>query len=153
SDGIGNLDGTPVSSNGGGGGGGGSNQNGDWLNMGAPVNDSSSYLVYFNSQPGDWVGAGQVGYSPTTDGTFTATKQYDNGVRVSFNGPGATWWDLEFSSADNTPLVAGTEYDNAERNAFKSAGHPGIDVGGSGRGCNTIGGRFKVLEVEYGTGT
>jgi hypothetical protein len=40
-------------------------------------------------------------------------------------------------------------YEGAERAAFASAGHPGIDIGGDGRGCNTISGRFQVEEITW----
>src|SRR5206468_1452242 len=34
---------------------------------------------------------------------------------------------------------------------FENGTTPGIDMAGEGRGCNTVRGRFDVLEVAYGT--
>ena len=56
------------------------------------------------------------------------------------------WWDLDFSSAQlGLPLEPGV-YEMAERRPFASPGHPGLEVTGDGRGCNTIAGRFQVHE-------
>jgi hypothetical protein len=40
----------------------------------------------------------------------------------------------------------------AERSAFASPGHPGIDISGDGRGCNTITGRFEIRELTWSGG-
>jgi hypothetical protein len=46
-------------------------------------------------------------------------------------------------------------YDHAEREAFATAAHPGIDISGRGHGCNIIAGRFQIHEYiadpVYGT--
>jgi hypothetical protein len=39
-------------------------------------------------------------------------------------------------------------YENAERADYRSAGHPGIDLFGDGRGCNTVTGRFVVDQLK-----
>jgi hypothetical protein len=39
-------------------------------------------------------------------------------------------------------------YTDAERASFASPGHPGIDIGGDGRGCNTITGTFQVEDIQ-----
>jgi hypothetical protein len=62
------------------------------------------------------------------------------------------WWNLEFSSRQlQRPLTRGV-YDNAQRAPFASPGHPGIDVSGDGRGCNTIAGRFQVHAFDLQDG-
>jgi hypothetical protein len=49
---------------------------------------------------------------------------------------------------DYQPLRVGS-YENATRYPFQSPTSPGLSVFGSGRGCNTLTGRFDVLEVSY----
>jgi hypothetical protein len=39
-------------------------------------------------------------------------------------------------------------YDNAQRAPFRTAGHPGIDIGGDGRGCNETTGSFYVHDYH-----
>lgn len=117
-----------------------------------PAGDNSPYLIYFNSQAGDYIGQGQIRSYHTVDGTFSASKNYKNGVSVSMSGS-SHWWYLDFSSGDGALLASGTLYENAERFPFASPGKPGLDVSGDGRGCNTLGGKFRVLDVEYGSGT
>src|SRR5262249_17940666 len=46
-------------------------------------------------------------------------------------------------------LVAGT-YEGATRYPFQSPTVPGLSISGDGRGCNTLTGRFVVLDVTYG---
>jgi hypothetical protein len=41
-------------------------------------------------------------------------------------------------------------YELATRFPFQAATVPGLSVSGEGRGCNTLTGRFEVLEVTYG---
>lgn len=75
------------------------------------------------------------------------SRNYSNGVSVDvtpFNY--SFWWSLQFGAAGEVPLRAGS-YRNATRFAF--AAFNGLDVSGSGRGCNRLTGRFDVLEVEY----
>lgn len=40
-------------------------------------------------------------------------------------------------------------YDRAERASFRSAGRPGLDIGGDGRGCNTVAGSFEVRDIGF----
>lgn len=43
-------------------------------------------------------------------------------------------------------------YENATRYPFQSPTLPGLDVSGDGRGCNTLTGRFDILEISYASG-
>jgi hypothetical protein len=59
------------------------------------------------------------------------------------------WWTLDFSTKQlGAPLAPGI-YENAERASFASAAHPGIDVSGDGRGCNTLSARFQIHEATF----
>jgi hypothetical protein len=112
-----------------------------------PPTDGTTAIV-MNSETGDYIGAGLQQIFAPADGTFTAARNFDNGVTINFNG--AAWWTLAFSAPGDAPLVPGT-YENATRWPFQSPTAPGLSVSGSGRGCNTVAGRFDVLEAVFGT--
>jgi len=99
------------------------------------------------SQPGDFVGGGIDQTFTPADGTFTANRNFNNGVTINFNG-GSHFWFLNFAAPQNAELVPGV-YENATRWPFQSPTEPGMDVSGEGRGCNTLTGRFEVLEAVY----
>lgn len=112
-------------------------------------------LIYYFSEPGDYIGQGEEATVTPTDGTFQAFSNYSNGVRIYFNNfsnPNPSnyiWWDVNFAAPNGVPLQTGT-YEASERWPFQSPGHPGLDFSGTGRGCNTSTGRFTVLELVWG---
>jgi hypothetical protein len=65
-------------------------------------------------------------------------------VTVRFDG--STWWDLRFAAPAGATITPGV-YEGATRWPFQSPTGPGLDVSGDGRGCNTLTGRFVVLEA------
>jgi hypothetical protein len=65
---------------------------------------------------------------------------------------GASGWSLAFRGPDGAALVPGT-YEDAQGAPFAAPGHPGLDIYGQGRGCNTLTGRFQVLEGPTFDGT
>lgn len=104
-------------------------------------------LLILQSEEGDYVGQGELRSFQAADGTFSATRNGDPGVDVSFSG--AESWYLDFAApadAELQPLL----YPDAER--FNSATVSGLDVGGDGRGCNQVEGAFRVHEIVYGAG-
>jgi hypothetical protein len=57
-----------------------------------------------------------------------------------------TYATLDFSTVQlGVPLAPGT-YDNAERAAFATPGHPGLDVSFQNRGSNTLTGSFTITD-------
>jgi hypothetical protein len=104
-------------------------------------------VLYYSSEPGDYIGQGAEATYTGTDGTFSVSPNYANGAYVTFIAPGyAHWWYLNLAAAGNVLLQPGA-YENAQRWPFQAAGHPGLDFSGDGRGCNTLTGRFDVLEI------
>jgi len=83
------------------------------------------------------------------DGTFTVSRNFDNGVELDFDGE--DFWTADFAAAGNVPLTVGV-YSGAVRFPFQPANGNGLSIYGAGRGCNTLTGQFVVLEVVYGTG-
>ena len=113
-----------------------------------PVDGTTAIVM--NSEIGDYIGQGlQQAFTPA-DGTFAAARNFDNGINVSFNG-GSTTWTIALSAPGDATLVPGS-YENATRWPFQSPTGAGLSVFGSGRGCNTVTGRFDVLEAVYGAG-
>jgi len=109
-------------------------------------------FLYFNSEEGDYIGRGEVHTWTEADGTFSATRNPANGVDVNFeNTAGDVWWNLSFAAPDDVELTV-SSFEGATRYPFQEVTEPGLDVGGSGRGCNTLSGRFDVLEIVYGDG-
>ena len=67
---------------------------------------------------------------------------------VAAGGPWSDRFTLSFAAPAGARLGVGT-YLGAERTPFREAGRPGLDVSGSGRGCNTVTGWFDVLDIAY----
>ena len=109
---------------------------------------SGTNILYFHSQPGDYIGQGQQrAIYAGTGFTLTPTRNGRNGVSFTISG-GGQFWSLDFGGPQNAPLVVGA-YENAVRYPFQNGPSPGVNLSGDGRGCNTIRGRFDVLEVAY----
>jgi hypothetical protein len=105
--------------------------------------------LFFDSQPGDAIGQGQqrtwsegeLSFRPLFGTTSSVSVRADN-----FSTSGSTWWDLTFTAPAGSALVPGV-YENAGR-TFGAPLRPGLNVGGSGRGCNGTG-RFTIYEVAF----
>ena len=100
------------------------------------------------SEAGDYIGQGQsYDYTPanaTITGSGT-TGGFTLGVDA-----GSSWWTAQLEVASGDVMAPGT-YTGATRASFTSG--VGMDVSGTGRGCNTITGSFTVIEVAYKDGT
>lgn len=96
------------------------------------------------SEPGDFIGQGQS-YSFSADQTrIDLGERFGEALVVV---PSGDFWTAILAAPGQAPLAPGV-YDNAQR--FADATHPGLDVFGAGRGCNTTSGSFTVLSVSYG---
>lgn len=117
----------------------------------ANSSDSAETSLVMGSDPGDYIGYGLFySYFPA-DGAFTAQRNYDNGVSISFHTPDYShWWYLDFAAPNNKSLTLGT-YTGATRFPFQDPSVSGLDVSGDGRGCNTLTGSFEVKQISYGT--
>ncbi len=106
--------------------------------------------LLLDSEPGDYIGASQLLFLTPEDGNFSASRNYDNGVSLSFYS-NSHYWYLDFSAPFDAMLSVGT-YEGAVRWPFQDPDQPGLSVSGDGRGCNTLVGRFEVKQVVYGSG-
>ncbi len=101
-----------------------------------------------DSQPGDFIGGGQKQTFTPATGIFAISRNFDNGVSITFNGGAPSFWTFNFTAPFNGTLMPGA-YENATRFPFQSPTAPGLDVSGAGRGCNMLTGRFVVLYAAY----
>jgi hypothetical protein len=104
-----------------------------------------------DSDTGDYIGGGHNYYFTPANGTFTAGRNGDNGVSVSFSN-GSHDFNLDFAAPNNAPLTVQL-YNYATRYPFQNPGEPGLSVYGDGRGCNELTGSFEVREIVYGSGS
>jgi len=101
-------------------------------------------VMFFDGN--DYIYSGTLTVTQGTWSGSTSSQHLTLGVTPSGQNQGA-WWTLDFDSSQlMVPLDVGV-YEGAERYPFESPGHPGIDVSGDGRGCNTISGRFEVHDI------
>jgi hypothetical protein len=108
----------------------------------------SDYAIMF-SDPGDWIGGGSHRVFRTGDSSITMAGSPGY---VEVNVSGGTFGDyysMDFAAPPGAALAPGY-YTHAQRAPFREAGRPGIDISGSGRGCNEISGLFQVKDIASG---
>jgi hypothetical protein len=99
------------------------------------------------SDPGDYIGGGRTYlYTSAVDTIgYSGSAQYVSG---GVNAADGDWWGASFEPAQGDVLGAGETYPDAHRYPFNGSG-PGMDVSGSGRGCNTLVGSFTVNQIGF----
>ncbi len=80
----------------------------------------------------------EVSVSGALDGTVGITGS---------GGTSSKSYVMQIAAAPGETLAVG-QYDDAQRTSFREAGHPGIDLSGEGRGCNTAGGSFTIKDIS-----
>ncbi len=111
--------------------------------------EAQTTALYFDSQPGDFIGQGVQQTWTTPALTFHVLSATPSTIWIRADdlaSGGFTLWDLRFASPANGVLAPGT-YESAVRYPFQSPAQPGLDIGGMGRGCNALAGRFVVYEL------
>jgi hypothetical protein len=111
---------------------------------------SASYVVMYSD--GDYIGGGVQRIFDSGNATInvSGTAGY-----LQISVAGGTFGDsysLVFAAPPGESLASGGVYVDAQRAPFREAGHPGIDISGSGRGCNTDTGLFEVKDIGIGSG-
>ncbi len=106
-----------------------------------------------------WQMSGDAGDYISQGRSYTYTPQM--GARMGGGGTetfasmgadyGNDWWGATFQAPQGQILLPGKTYTGATRYPFNS-GNAGLDVSGSGRGCNTLTGQFSVHEATYDNG-
>ena len=115
---------------------------------------ATTALFYYQSSPGEFVGAGESERLSFGTGRWQALPNPTGVVehiRIVLGGlPGSETWDLDFAARPGQALAVGT-YESAMRYPFQGS-QPGLSVSGHSRGCNTLTGRFVVRALKLGPG-
>ena len=98
----------------------------------------------FTSEAGDYIGGGQTRdyQAPAATIRLSGTAGY---VTMSVDA-GSEWWTIELAAPNGDVLRPG-RYLDAERAAFRTGRSPGLDVSGTGRGCNQVHGNFWIDQI------
>jgi hypothetical protein len=109
-------------------------------------------VAFFNGDPGDYIFSGM---QTMTQGQWSASAS-SGLVHISLTPADESqglWWDFYFETTQIPAPITTQVYEGAERWPFESPGHPGLDVSGDGRGCNTVTGRFQVEDLVESNGS
>jgi hypothetical protein len=98
----------------------------------------------FTSEAGDYIGGGQSRdyRSPATTIRMSGTA---GDLTVSVDA-GSEWWTVHLAAPRGDVLRPG-RYLDAERASFRTGRSPGLDVSGTGRGCNEVYGSFWIDQI------
>jgi hypothetical protein len=119
-----------------------------WKPAAGAVPESGDY-VYLDSDPGDWVGAGDE-YLYTEDNAELSASA--SGGLLSVNVGGDDWWYGKFKAMSGLTQIEPGYYADLERYPFHNPVKGGLDWYGEGRGSNTLTGWFAVDDVKYTDG-
>jgi hypothetical protein len=103
-------------------------------------------FVYLQSDPGDFVGAGQTLTYTQANATLSVRA---NGGHLGVGINGDTFWNGDFQTMSTLSQLQPGYYAGLERFPFNNPVKGGLDWGGDGRGCNTLVGWFVVDNVTY----
>jgi len=122
------------------------------LSTPATVRAQGTTALFYASQSGDYIGQGETRTYTDAEAKFTIGSTSNRvSVRIDPLAGSSFWWSLELSAPEGVSVGPGT-YVAARRYPFTSPVSNGLSFSGSGRGCNTLTGRFVVLEAVYGSG-
>ena len=108
--------------------------------------------LYYVSSPGDWVGGGEEVIGLPPQWTVTPSTYSSPGyISFSINGAEGAYAWLDIAAPPGSVLAPGP-YEGAARAPFRGTS-PGIDFSANSHGCNTIAGRFVVLDVAWNGNT
>jgi len=116
--------------------------------------EAGQTVFHFTSEPGDFIGLGQELTLTPADANFNVNRNFAGGVSIFINNfsfpnpPRLIFWFTDFAAPFGVDLMPGA-YEGATRFPFNDASVPGLSISGDGRGCNTLTGRFDVLEATY----
>ncbi|MFO1400097.1 MAG: hypothetical protein U1F30_02595 [Steroidobacteraceae bacterium] len=110
------------------------------------ITPASGNYVYFESQPGDYIGLGGAYlYAPNNAQIALTTL----GARLQINITGDKLWSGFFQGMNSLSRLEPGYYGNLQRYPFHNPARGGLDWSGDARGCNTLTGWFVVDNVSY----
>ena len=116
-----------------------------------PLPDLGAGSVFFDSQPGDYIGQAERHVWIVSDTVMTVRTSTRRIVQFDVTTPDGQFWGLSFGAAAGTELRAG-DFAGATRYPFQAASVPGLDISGHGRGCNQLTGRFRIHQIDFNAG-
>jgi hypothetical protein len=123
--------------------------------------DANYTQFSYTATPGSWIGDGVTTFleTPDTGWSFGATARTDHSFvsltairTAAADQSGPTDFQLQLQAPSEQVLVPGF-YDGATRYPFEPPATPGFTLVGNHREDNSYTGYFKVLEVDFGSGT
>jgi hypothetical protein len=102
--------------------------------------------VRLQSDPGDYIGAGQTFEYNQTNSVFTVTA---NAGTLHLHIDGDQWWYGDFQEPSSLSRWQVGSYTGLQRYPFHDPAVGGLAWYGEGRGCNTLTGSFTVDSVTY----
>ena len=102
--------------------------------------------MHLVSDPGDSVGQGQTIDATALTAVFNIVESTAGTVQIQVNLGNNNYWALDFAAPQGQSFQAGTAYEMAQGYYDQSPTYPGLSVG-MNIGCDTISGRFVVLDV------
>ena len=126
---------------------------------GSTASIATSGSVFLHADPGSYVGGGigapEVTWTHGVEGIFFVNRNFDKGISVSFDD--GNFWSFDFAAPTYNPITNTNDgndlvikfYNHATRFPFNSPTRPGLSFDGNGRGNNTLGGWFDVLEASF----
>jgi hypothetical protein len=126
----------------------------------AGVASANGNYLYLRGDSGDYLAGTHTYWLTDANATFNAHYGCDGcaATRATTmmasvdSRDGVDWWNVWLSPLLGQPLVPGT-YTNAQRSDFRDSTHPGMDVFGDGRGCNTVLGDFTTDIASFSSHT
>jgi hypothetical protein len=109
-------------------------------------------ILHFDGDSGDYVFSG---LQTVTSGSWSADGSASWAeIRLTpSDSSQGLWWTVDLVAADDQASLVTAIYEDGQRYPFQAPGHPGFDVSGDGRGCNTVSGRFQVEEYVFENGS
>ena len=117
------------------------------------VNATQPRSYAYGSDAGDYIGQGQSNVYVPGNAALSLVGLYGNGsptlngVELTVSASNGDWWNVNIAPAKGTHLHTGS-FSGAQRAAFRTGSHPGLDVFGDGRGCNTLTGSFSITLLQ-----
>lgn len=110
-------------------------------------------ILYLDGDSTDYIHPGtatitNATWTPSTSPSGSAQPYTVSIHLVPTDQSQGLWWDADFSSQQLNQPLAVQSYPDAQRLPFATSGHPGLEVTGDGRGCNTITGSFVVYQID-----
>ncbi len=117
----------------------------------SPAVSAPRFVVTMFSDHGDYIGAGNPQEFDQTNAAMSGSVS-PGGISLSLSGgTSGTDWSLVIDPPKGSTFKVGY-YSRAQRAEFRTAGHPGLDITGDGRGCNTVSGAFEVRRLAVSNG-